>query len=230
MEKNLVEDSRRIQIMRARDWDRIYRESGDLHFAVLPVVRRATRDFKENNYTKILDLGCGTGKHSIFLARQGFSVYATDISPTGIGIAQKKAESLSLNIRFKQHDMKSIPFTDNFFDAVICTWTLSHGTMDDIRKAVNEIYRVLRSGGMVLTDLPSIATESYGVGKEIEKDTFIGEKDQEEDVPHHYTTREEVIRLFANFCRLRVRLATRRYIDEEGRGHFSKRFYIAAIK
>ena len=78
--------------MQVRDWDRIYRVRGDLRFAVLPKIRKAARDFKESNYKKILDLGCGTGKHSIFLAEKGFLVYATDISKTGVDIAEKKAK------------------------------------------------------------------------------------------------------------------------------------------
>jgi len=217
--------------MQARDWDRIYRVRGDLRFSVLPKIRRAARDFKKNNYNKILDLGCGTGKHSIFLAKQGFSVYATDISPTGIEIAMEKAESQALNnIHFKQHDISSIPFEDSFFDAVVCTWTIYHGTLNEIRKTISEIYRVLRLNGTVLTDFLSVATESYRLGEEIERDTFIGEKDQEEDVPHHYTTREEITQLFAEFRQLRIRLSTRTYIDEDGSKHFSKRFNVTVIK
>ena len=217
--------------MRVRDWDRIYRVRGDLRFAVLPKIRKAARDFKASNYKKILDLGCGTGKHSIFLAKQGFLVYATDMSPAGIDIAKKKAESQGLkNIHFKQHGMRSITFTNGFFDALICTWSIYHGTLNEIRKTIGEIYRVFRPGGTVITDFLSVTTESYGLGREIERDTFIGDKDQEEDVPHHYTTKEEIHRLFAEFCQLGVRLSTRTYIDEESTKHFSKRFNITAIK
>ena len=120
--------------MQAKGWERIYRQRGDLRFRVLPKIKRASNIFKKGNYEKILDLGCGTGKHSIFLAKQGFSVYATDISTTGINIAKKKAKSLGLNnIHFKQHDMRRIPFADSFFDAVVCTWTIYHGTLNEIR-------------------------------------------------------------------------------------------------
>ena len=72
--------------MEKKDWEKIYKEKGDLRFAVLPKIRRAAGVFKKKGYKKILDLGCGTGKHSIFLAKRGFSVYATDISPSGIEI------------------------------------------------------------------------------------------------------------------------------------------------
>ena len=217
--------------MEARGWERIYRERGDLQFEVLPRIRRASGAFKEKGCQKILDLGCGTGKHSLFLAEEGFQVYATDLSGTGIKIARKKAKSLGINnIHFKQHDMREIPFDDGFFDAVVCIWTIYHGTLTDIKKTVGEIYRVLKLDGTVLTDMLSVTHETYGLGKEIEKDTFVGEKQGEEGVPHHYTTREEIIRLFSEFRKLTIRLPVSSYIGENGEKHIVKRYDITAIK
>lgn len=212
-------------------WERIYREMGDLQLEVLPKIKRVSQDFKERDYRKILDLGCGTGKHSIFLAQKEFSVYATDISLTGINIAKEKAELLNLNnIQFKQHDMRAIPFTNNFFDAVICIWTIYHGTLDGIRKTVNEIWRVLKPNGMVITDFLSISDSTYGIGKEIERNTFLGAKDTEEDVPHHYSTREELIRLFSQFQGLKIRSASNTYVDERGENYIRKYLNVQAIK
>jgi methylase of polypeptide subunit release factors len=94
-----------------RDWEKIYRDKGDLGYEVLPRIKKASTLFKTKGYKKILDLGCGTGRHSLFLAEQGFEVYATDMSPTAVKIATEKASALNLhNIRFQQHDMRDIPF------------------------------------------------------------------------------------------------------------------------
>jgi ubiquinone/menaquinone biosynthesis C-methylase UbiE len=214
-----------------RDWERIYREVGDLQIKVLPKITRASKVFKGRDYKKILDLGCGTGKHSIFLAVKGFSVYGTDISLTGINIAKKKADILNLdNIRFKQHDMRSIPFANNFFDAVICIWTIYHGTLPEIFKTINEIYRVLRSDGMVITDFLSISDSTYGIGREIERNTFLGAKDTEEDVPHHYSTREELTQLFLEFHELKIRSSSNSYVDRRGQNYIRKYFNVQAIK
>ena len=214
-----------------RDWERIYREVGDLEFEVLPKIKRATRVFKERHYQKILDMGCGTGKHCIFLAQKGFSVYATDISPSGLDIAKRKAGLLKLkNIHFRHHDMRSIPFPDNFFDAVICVWTIYHGILPEIFRTVNEIHRVLKRNGMVITDFLSIADSTYGNGKEIEKNTFVGAKAMEEDVPHHYSTREEIRQLFSEFREFKIRASSDSYIDNLGQPRFGKYFDVSAIK
>ena len=212
-------------------WERIYRQKGDLGYGVLPRIRRASKEFRLKNYTRILDLGCGTGRHSIYLAKQGFSVVASDIAPTGLGIARNKAKSLGLNnIEFKLHDMRSIPLGNAYIDGVICIWVLHHGTLEDIKTTIHEIHRILKPGGMVITDLSSVDTESYGIGKEIECNTFAGDKKDEEDVPHHYTTREELTRLFSPFQQYKIRLSTKFYTDEEGRKHFSKKFHVKAVK
>jgi len=212
-------------------WERIYRQKGDLDYGVLPRIRRASKEFKLKNYTRILDLGCGTGRHSIYLAKQGFSVVASDIAPTGLDIARNKTKSLGLNnIEFKLHDMRSIPLGNNYIDGVICIWVLHHGTLEDIKTTIHEIHRILKPGGMVITDLSSVDTESYGIGKEIECNTFVGDKKDEEDVPHHYTTREELTRLFSLFQQYKIRLSTKFHTDEEGREHFSKKFHVKAVK
>jgi ubiquinone/menaquinone biosynthesis C-methylase UbiE len=226
-------------IVTPRDWEKIYKEKGDLGYEVLPRIRKASALFKTKNYHNVLDLGCGTGRHSIFLAKQGFQVYATDMSPTALKIAGEKAAALGLrNVHLEQHDMKSIPFIDNFFDAVICTWALHHGTLAQIQGTISEVHRVLAPGGTFVTDMPSTTTAGSKNGIEIEKNTLIGKK-SEEDVPHHYSTREEIRVLFSRFQSLDVRLhtATEYYRankvhsdSKEGIKYTSKRYYINAAK
>jgi SAM-dependent methyltransferase len=226
-------------IMTPRDWEKIYKETGDLGYEVLPRIRKASALFRKKNYRNVLDLGCGTGRHSLFLAKQGFQVYATDISPTALKIAGEKAAALGLkNVHFQQHDMRSIPFVDNFFEVVICTWTLHHGTLAQIQKTINEVHRVLTPGGTFVTDMPSTETAGSKNGIEIEKNTLIG-KNSEEDVPHHYATKEEIRLLFSAFQCLDVRLhtATEYYRadkihsdSKEGIKYTSKRYNIQAIK
>ena len=217
--------------MPERGWERIYREKGDAQLRVLPWMKNAFKVFRERDYDRILDLGCGTGRNSIPLARQGFSVYATDLSSTGIDIARGKAQSLSIDtIHFKQHDMRSIPFTSGFFDAVICVWTIFHGTLDDIQRTIGEILRVLRTDGMVLADFLSISDSTYGIGQEVERNTFLGEKTGEEDVPHHYSTRGELVHLFADFDDVKIRSVSGSMNVDDGGKRNIRRYYVKAIK
>jgi ubiquinone/menaquinone biosynthesis C-methylase UbiE len=222
-------------------WEKIYREKGDLqgYFTVLPKIKKAVGLFRQKGYRRILDLACGTGRHTLYLAQRGFELYATDMAGTALEMAREKAEKLGLyNIHFQEHDMRSIPFADNYFDAVICTLAIHHGTAEQIQKTIDEVYRVLTPGGIFITDIPSVTTGGYKNGREIEKNTLIGKK-AEEDVPHHYSTREEIKTLFSAFQQLSVRLvtATEYYRadkvhsdSKEGIKYISKRYYIEAEK
>ena len=217
--------------MKAEGWERIYRERGDLHFDVLPKIKKAASAFRGRNYKKVPDLGCGTGRHSLFLASQGFQVYATDTSETGIEIAQEKAESLHLkNIWFSLHDMRGIPFDSSFFDAVICTWTIYHNTLAGIELTLNEIFRVLRRNGTFVTDFLSVGDSTYGRGREIERNTFIGAKKEEEDVPHHYVSRPELIRFFSGYEQLKIRASSNSYSDESGEKYIRRYYDVEAVK
>lgn len=190
--------------METEGWEKIYSKKGEIYSDVIPQVKKYAKIFKKKRYNKILDLGCGTGRHSIFLAQQGFNVYALDISKTGVEITKKKAKSLNLDIKFKVHDMKNLPYSNNYFDAVICIFVLGHGLLNENKKTVDEIYKVLKPNGMIVTEFMSIKDKTYGKGKEVEKNTFLGSMEDDKHILHHYFTKEEIKKLFSKFTKLKI--------------------------
>jgi len=76
---------------------------------------------KEINYDKslkIIDIGCGTGRHTIELTKRGYSVTCIDLSESQLKRAREKAEQLNLKIDFLKHDARNLPF-ENQFDVAI---------------------------------------------------------------------------------------------------------------
>lgn len=63
-------------------------------------------EINSNKQVKILDIGCGTGRHSIELTRRGYSVVGYDLSENQLKRAKEKAEALNLNIEFLQADAR----------------------------------------------------------------------------------------------------------------------------
>ena len=76
---------------------------------------------QEINYDKtrqILDIGCGTGRHSIELAKRGYSVTGIDLSESQLIRAKEKASAQNLEINFERQDARQLTFTSEF-DLVI---------------------------------------------------------------------------------------------------------------
>lgn len=76
---------------------------------------------KEINYDKslkIIDIGCGTGRHSIELSTRGYSMTGIDLSESLLEKARAKAKQHGLKIEFSHHDARNLPF-DNQFDVAI---------------------------------------------------------------------------------------------------------------
>jgi ubiquinone/menaquinone biosynthesis C-methylase UbiE len=95
---------------------------------------------------KVLDTGCGSGVFTAFLSELGFDAVGIDISGTAIGFARQRYPS----IRFEVASLEEgLPFKNEEFDAVWCTEVLEH--LFDVKAALAEINRVLRSSGKLLT-------------------------------------------------------------------------------
>jgi 2-polyprenyl-3-methyl-5-hydroxy-6-metoxy-1,4-benzoquinol methylase len=76
---------------------------------------------KELNYDKslrILDVGCGTGRHSIELSKRGYTITGIDLSEDMLSRAKQKAAESGQSIEFLKHDARNLPF-ENEFDVAI---------------------------------------------------------------------------------------------------------------
>jgi 2-polyprenyl-3-methyl-5-hydroxy-6-metoxy-1,4-benzoquinol methylase len=71
-----------------------------------------------NKSVRILDLGCGTGRHSIELSKRGYNITGIDLSDSQLARARLKAERQGLKIDFLKYDARDLPF-ENEFDLVI---------------------------------------------------------------------------------------------------------------
>ncbi|KAJ3098974.1 hypothetical protein HDU97_003539, partial [Phlyctochytrium planicorne] len=108
---------------------------------------------------RILDLCCGQGRHSLFLAKEYpyLSVHGHDQSSYLISLAQERASfsNLSANVTFTVGDCRQIPYPDRYFDLVVLMGNSFGYFTDDNedRVVMNEVFRVLCPGGKVILDL-----------------------------------------------------------------------------
>jgi ubiquinone/menaquinone biosynthesis C-methylase UbiE len=94
---------------------------------------------------RVLEYGCGTGSHSMEMARMGAEVVGIDISEQGIRVATERAAEANLpNATYEVMDAEEMTFPDCSFDLIIGEGILHHL---DLEKCYAEISRVLKPGG-----------------------------------------------------------------------------------
>jgi len=127
-------------------------------------------DFLEEVFKKysapvksILDVGCGTGGHSLLLAKRGYDVSGVDLSPHMLSIAKEKAAEEGLSLKLKEGDARSFEFGEKF-DAVVSMFAVMgyQITNEDIDKAFKRVREHLKSGGLFVFDIwfgPAVLTD-----------------------------------------------------------------------
>ena len=92
---------------------------------------------------KVLDLACGTGRNSLFLAEKGYDVTAIDVSPIAIKLAEKSAREKGLTINWIVADLDSYEISGQYDIIVISFFYIN-------KKIAPDIISALSSGGMLL--------------------------------------------------------------------------------
>ncbi len=121
-------------------------------------VDRALKMLRPEGGERILDLACGSGRHSLELVRRGFEVVGVDISPELIEIAHAEAEREGLEAGFLLADLRELNFEAEF-DIVL---NLNDGaigyleTDEENHRSFETISRALRDGGRNLVQLPNV--------------------------------------------------------------------------
>ena len=98
----------------------------------------------------MLDLGCGAGRHAIFLAREGFRASACDFSAVGVEATRRRAQEERLVVDTAVCEADEIAFPSDHFDGVLVYGTFTYLPHERFVRAVSEVRRVLKPGGKAL--------------------------------------------------------------------------------
>lgn len=104
---------------------------------------------KTNTDFKILDVGCGTGVNTGFFSENGCKTYGCDISTEALLKANIYARNNKLSIEFKKCSFDNLTYDKEKFDAIFCEGVLYYGSEMSFNNGVSEMYRVLKSNGVL---------------------------------------------------------------------------------
>jgi len=193
-----------------KKWDKVYSKKfggtwypneGVVRFVARFIKRRVGIDVYETKkkVKRILDAGCGNGRHIIFFAEQGFNAYGIDISREAIEIGREWLTQKNLKADLRVGDIKKLPYKDGYFDVVISFETLDHIPFTKAKKTMKEIKRVLVPRGYFFVSLRSTESSEYGRGERVDKNTFKLKEGYEKGLFQHYFDLKEIKELLRGF-------------------------------
>ena len=186
-----------------RAWERRWRqETGRSDWlAVEPDVEAVVPALHLRKVQRVLDLGCGAGRHALYLAAKGFETFALDASPSGLDHLRGSALQQDLAVEAQLGRMTHLPYATGSFGFVLAFNVVYHGDPDVVAQTLSEIRRVLRPGGLLQGTMLSKRNVRYGKGREVAPDTFVVETDDDPEKrhPHFYCCAAELIDLIEGF-------------------------------
>lgn len=196
-----------------QSWEKIFKKHGKYFVEPHADMEGVVNIFKQHEVKRVLDLGCGTGRHLYYLAKHGFEVYGLDSSKTAIEYADNwlKTENLDAQLKIgNQYDR--LPYENGFFDAVVSTQALNHGRTAEVKNAIAEIERVLRPKGCIFITVAKKFTDEeikalphpMPKSKEVEENVFIPLEGKEKGIPHFCFTEKAIKEFFSNFDLLKL--------------------------
>ncbi len=173
-------------------WDMHYKEKGKIYGEHPSYFAKNIFTLISNNNgnAKLLELACGYGRNSILFAQNGLQVIGVDMSLHGLEIGENDRRKSNLgNIQFVQQDILEMNNSDEF--NVVFSNFIFHLFYEDERESLyQKSYQLICKGGIFVNSFLSIDDSDYGIGKEIEMNTFI--KKEEPEKPQHFFSKEEV--------------------------------------
>jgi SAM-dependent methyltransferase len=155
---------------------------------------------REEHVTRILDIGCGLGRHVFFFAAEGFEVTAYDSSLTGVEYCLKCLQMQHLTACVTLADSTLLSkYPDGHFDFVLCWNVIYHATLPKMEKELESIRRITRDRGLLYITFNSTQNKNYGVGNEIEPCTYDNPRRDRGHHLHHYSDETEVRSLLAGW-------------------------------
>ena len=153
-------------------WDESYKKRDNfvfypheevIRFAAKNIIKRVgLNEYKHMNEkpeeVKVLDLGCGIGRHVVFFEKMGIDAFGIDLSIEAINIAKEWAKIEKINKfqhKLVQGDVTNLPWNNQTFHYIVSHGVLDSMPFENAKKAMIEAHRVLKMGGLFYMDVIS---------------------------------------------------------------------------
>lgn len=150
--------------------------------------------FKQNGIKKICDAACGFGGYTLAYISNGFEVESFDVSKAAVDITKLGLEKYGFDAsKVKVADMLETGYQDSYFDGVLVNSVIDHLTAEDAKKALAEMLRITREGGLVSISFDGLEEEDLTAEHEVLEDGsfyYTGEDSRKGMIFHQYDVAE----------------------------------------
>jgi tellurite methyltransferase len=187
--------------MKTRAWDNLWQDKERQALWSKPDsdVLSLIPKLKREKVRRVLDLGCGVGRHVVLMAKHGFEVCALDSSQCAIEHCQNRVRTEGVQATIEHGDMAKLTYPNSFFDFVLAWNVIYHATRKRMVVTLDEVRRVLRRDGIFYLTLNSTRNKNCGKGTEVEDNTYDNPEKEDGQHLHHYSDECDVRDLLSNW-------------------------------
>jgi SAM-dependent methyltransferase len=164
---------------------------------------------------KVLDLGCGAGRHALLFAKAGFEVTAVDSSREALSVLRNQVQKEGLSMKIIEGNYSQDLFFSGTFDFVLAFNVLYHGYREDFREAVNLTHRWLKPGGLFFFTCPTRRDDKYGNGEEVAPNTYRPLNSIHPGDIHYFSDETDISDLLRDFKQVSINIEEH-YWDNNG--------------
>jgi ubiquinone/menaquinone biosynthesis C-methylase UbiE len=191
-------------------WNGFYdRGAFVMHWPSEVVVQFLMRRAKRNSVgdAKVLDLGCGAGRHVWLAADIGYQAFGVDVSEQAIESSRVMLKDRGVIGTVEVFDGSTLPFEDESFDYVVSFGVLDHVPFDKGLRLTNEVKRVLKPGGEYLVTLRSKRCASPDdVAETVARNEYVLTDECEDGMIQHFFEWDEISTMLADLNIVEIEL------------------------
>lgn len=187
------------------EWGKIFADPEMQSRAPEPALMELLPILQAAGCRRVLDAGCGVGRHLLPMIQEGFLVWGADLDAGVLKILQQRLAVTPASAGrslLARADLKRLPFLTAAFDLGVSIKVINHGRAADFRDYCRELDRILKPGGYLFINVsPRAFAEKVMLPqtRELEPGTLVNIATPDGDLVHHFPTPEEVLAQFPGY-------------------------------